>query len=124
MNEQNIISNDMIDSAGGNVIVPPTLSTPYIGTSNLVGGYLPQVGGTSFSNTLRQSLTDTSNIGRYVEHRTDAMDKAFRQKETSPFYEYGSYSLDDRYNRLNDGSFVKKYDVYQQGYNNEEFNAQ
>ena len=124
MNEQNIISNDMIDSAGGNVIVPPPLSTPSIGTSNLDGGSLPQVGGTSFSNTLRQSLTDTSNIGRYVEHRTDAMDKAFRQKETSPFYEYGNYSLDDRYNRLNDGSFVKKYDVYQQGYNNEELNAQ
>ena len=114
----------MIDSAGGNVIVPPPLSTPSIGTSNLVEGSLPQVGGTSFSNTLRQSLTDTSNIGRYVEHRTDAMDKAFRQKETSPFYEYGNYSLDDRYNRLNDGSFVKKYDVYQQGYNNEELNAQ
>ena len=114
----------MIDSAGGNVIVPPPLSTPSIGTSNLVGGSLPQVGGVSFSNTLRQSLTDTSNIGRYVEHRTDAMDKAFRQKETSPFYEYGNYSLDDRYNRLNDGSFVKKYDVYQQGYNNEELNAQ
>ena len=114
----------MIDSAGGNVIVPPPLSTPSIGTSNLVGGSLPQVGGVSFSNTLRQSLTDTSNIGRYVEHRTDAMDKAFRQKETSPFYEYGNYSLDDRYTRLNDGSFVKKYDVYQQGYNNEEINSQ
>ena len=123
MDEQNIISNNVIDNAGGVVSAPPVLSSPYSSETNLLGGTLPQVGGASFSNTLRESLMAPYE-GRYVEQRTDAMDKAFRQQDQSPFYEYGNYSLDDRYTRLNDGSFVKKYDVYKQGYNNEELNAQ
>lgn len=41
--------------------------------------------------------------------------ESFSEQNTSPFYEYGNYDINDNYTRKDDGSFVKKYDYYKHG---------
>ena len=100
----------------------PTSYTNYDQTQGVDFAYVAPRNRESFSYNLRNQLSNNSGVQQ--DFYIPKIYGNFAKQDISPYYEYGKYDINDRYTRLNDGSFVKKYDVYQQGANNEELNAQ
>ena len=100
----------------------PTSYTNYDQTQGVDLAYVAPRNRESFSYNLRNQLSNNSGVQQ--DFYIPKIYGNFAKQDISPYYEYGKYDINDRYTRLNDGSFVKKYDVYQQGANNEELNAQ
>lgn len=101
----------------------PTSYTNYgLPEGTNLGGFTPPER-ESFSRNLRSQLSNGSK-GVSQDFYVPKVYGYFKKDESSPFYEYGNYNINDNYTRLNDGSFVKKYDFYKHGANNEELNAQ
>ena len=100
----------------------PTSYTNYDQTQGVDFAYVAPRNRESFSYNLRNQLSNNSGVQQ--DFYIPKIYGNFAKQDVSPYYEYGKYDINDRYTRLNDGSFVKKYDVYKQGANNEELNAQ
>ena len=100
----------------------PTSYTNYDQTQGVDFAYVAPRNRESFSYNLRNQLSNNSGVQQ--DFYIPKIYGNFAKQDISPYYEYGKYDINDRYTRLNDGSFVKKYDVYKQGANNEELNAQ
>lgn len=102
----------------------PTSYTNYgLPEGTNLGGFTPPER-ESFSRNLRNQLSSGGGGGTTQDFYVPKVYGSFSEQNGSPFYEYGNYSINDNYTRLNDGSFVKKYDFYKHGANNEELNAQ